>query len=228
MSTTLWVLGLAGLLAGVGGGYLIGRRSKGVAPLPTPSTTKPEEPELLGESPTSAHHDLLARMPAIWDGDPTSAPASMKQESSQAPLELQPVPQAEVPAGWRLVFVAGDSRCPDVELNRPRLRVGRREGCDIHIPDSGVSKSHADVLLLKDGVAVIDLHSVNGTWINNSPIPPGEPTLVQPGDRLAFSSFEFTLVFEGMEPKPGAPRPAQAPRPQPHSGGKKSKKKKSR
>lgn len=151
------------------------------------------EAELLGEAETSTKHDLFAKIPVVWDGSPQSSPRPSLARPFSSPSQENP-PKAELSGSWQLVFAAGEAPCKDFVLNRSRLRVGRREGSDIHISDNGISKAHADVLMLQEGPAVIDLGSSNGTWLNGAQIPSGEPIPLQDGDRVAFSSFVFTVA----------------------------------
>ena len=169
------------------------------APLDPPSDKfsipMPDEAELLGESQTSTKHNLFDKMPVVWDGNPQTSPRLPIPKFPEHLLTDAPKPNLPpTEASWVLVFAAGEFPCQDVALDRSRLRVGRREGSDLHIPDTGVSKAHADVLLFPDGLAVIDLGSSNGTWLNGNKLPSSEPIPLKEGDRLAFSSFVFTIT----------------------------------
>jgi hypothetical protein len=166
---------------------------------PEPSAEKyplltPDEPELLGESETNTKHNLFDKMPVVWDGNPQTSPRLPIPQLPESLLNLKSDPVPTQQKTWALVFAAGEFACKDIELDRSRLRVGRREGSDIYIPDTGVSKAHADVLLYPDGLAVIDLGSSNGTWLNGLKLPSSEPIPLKENDRLAFSSFVFRVV----------------------------------
>jgi hypothetical protein len=196
-------------------GFWLGRRSAPTAlapPLPIPAPTPikatptappsdtfsipiPDEAELLGESRTNTKHNLFDKMPVVWDGNPQTSPRLPILQFPEHLLIDEPKPSSSLTeTSWALVFAAGEFPCQDVALARSRLRVGRREGSDLYIPDTGVSKAHADVLIFPDGLAVIDLDSSNGTWLNGNKLPSREPIPLKEGDRLAFSSFVFTVT----------------------------------
>ncbi len=62
--------------------------------------------------------------------------------------------------------------------------IGRQLGCDIHLIDPSVSRSHAEVTLHPEGLIVRDLGSANGTYINERPLQSLTPTMLRPGERL--------------------------------------------
>lgn len=80
--------------------------------------------------------------------------------------------------------------------------IGRSEDCDIHLPDTSISRKH--VRLDWDehaaGPRLVDLGSANGTSINGTP---QREAMLQPGDRIALGDFELILDA------PAAARPAE-------------------
>lgn len=44
--------------------------------------------------------------------------------------------------------------------------LGRGEGCDLVLPDPGVSREHAQVRTGPEGTELVDLGSTNGTYVN--------------------------------------------------------------
>ena len=81
-----------------------------------------------------------------------------------------------------------------IDLASARVTLGRESRNDITIPDSNVSRSHAEISLSPQGAWVItDLGSTNGTYVN------GRAVASQPlneGDHIAMGStnFVFTLA----------------------------------
>jgi len=61
-----------------------------------------------------------------------------------------------------------------------------REGCEIVLPDPEVSRRHALIRMLDSELAIEDLASLNGTWINGERII-GIRALA-PGDSLQFGN----------------------------------------
>ncbi len=82
----------------------------------------------------------------------------------------------------------------DFALTRASMLVGRGSSCDIPLEQGAPSREHARIVLRKEGLFVEDLHSTNGTTVNNRKI--SEPTLLHPGDVIKFSSEAFTVVNE--------------------------------
>ncbi len=74
--------------------------------------------------------------------------------------------------------------------------VGRAAGCDIVLLDPTVSRRHAELGCGKDEVAVRDLGSANGVFVNGEKV---EEAVVRAGDEVAFGAVTFRLATEGSE-----------------------------
>jgi adenylate cyclase len=74
--------------------------------------------------------------------------------------------------------------------------VGRAAGCDIVLLDPTVSRRHAELGSGKDEVAVRDLGSANGVFVNGERV---EEAVVKAGDEVAFGAVRFRLATEGSE-----------------------------
>ena len=104
-----------------------------------------------------------------------------------------------------LVSAAGDRRFPIDDTIV--MTVGREVTCDIPILDHIVSRRHAELYSVPDGVSVEDKGSRNGTWINGRRVRRG---FAGPGDTLAFGSIAFQVLVAGVAP-PGPPSPRPTP-----------------
>jgi len=87
---------------------------------------------------------------------------------------------------------SGTARQPKVFIERPfgnmgQLTIGRGEECDIRLDGLLISNRHASVLNTTAGVAVEDLNSSNGTYINGQRITGRKP--IQPEDVLQIGPF---------------------------------------
>jgi pSer/pThr/pTyr-binding forkhead associated (FHA) protein len=84
--------------------------------------------------------------------------------------------------------------------------IGRAAECDISVPADEMSRRHALVKPTQEGLAVEDLGSANGTYINNKRVQQG---FLRPGEELRLDAVRFILVAPGMEmaPPPTAPAP---------------------
>ncbi len=74
--------------------------------------------------------------------------------------------------------------------------VGRGAGCDIVLLDPTVSRKHAELGCGKDEVAVRDLGSANGVFVNGKRV---EEAVVHRGDEVSFGAVGFRLVAEEGE-----------------------------
>jgi hypothetical protein len=81
---------------------------------------------------------------------------------------------------------------PDSSL--PRLILGRRSSCEIHVPDASVSEAHLRVEVLERELIVEDLGSKNGTSINLKRVPPGQAERLGDGDLLTVGRYSFQLL----------------------------------
>jgi hypothetical protein len=101
-------------------------------------------------------------------------------------------------------------------LEGPDLLVGRRNvarriepDIDLGGPteDPAVSRRHAR--LVRDGAEyqIIDLHSANGTWLNDSsePLAPDTPVTLRAGDRVHLGAWTTLLICRGAPPVPDLP-----------------------
>jgi adenylate cyclase len=106
----------------------------------------------------------------------------------------------QVMPGFQLVPVAGGEPI-EVGPGPPRT-VGRTPQCDVPVYDGTISRSHAELALLADGVRVRDLRSTNGTYVNGERV---EDHVAAEGDTVAFGSVSFRLC------RTAAAEPAAAP-----------------
>jgi len=74
--------------------------------------------------------------------------------------------------------------------------IGRAAECDISVPADEISRRHALVKPTPEGLAVEDLGSSNGTFINGKRVQHG---FLNPGDELRLDAVRFILVAPGME-----------------------------
>jgi hypothetical protein len=80
-----------------------------------------------------------------------------------------------------LVLPNGDR----ITLGERTLSIGRSTECDIVIPDTNVSRRHAEIRPTIDGFNLVDLGSTNGSLVNGERIAQRE---LREGDELAFGN----------------------------------------
>jgi len=97
--------------------------------------------------------------------------------------------------------VSGPDRGKDVRLEQGTLLVGSHPEADLVITDGTVSRYHAELALLPEGVRVRDLKSTNGTFIADSRI---ESAIVAPGSEVRIGRTRLELLPADV-PMPQAP-----------------------
>ena len=91
--------------------------------------------------------------------------------------------------GFLAELVLPDGR--RVTVGSEALVIGRLPECEVVLPDSNVSRRHAELRRKGDGVFVTDLGSTNGTRVNGTPV---REQLLASGDEVSVGSTK--LVFE--------------------------------
>jgi len=103
----------------------------------------------------------------------------------------------------RLLINPGTPQQWEAPLKPGSNTVGRSPACDVHIEHGSVSGTHCEVTVTGSGVAVRDLGSTNGTFLNRAPV---QESMLGPGQRLQLGGVEMELIPDGA----GAPAPAPA------------------
>ena len=91
--------------------------------------------------------------------------------------------------GFLAELVLPDGR--RVTVGSTAVVIGRLPECDVVLPDSNVSRRHAELQRKGDGVFVTDLGSTNGTKVNGTPV---REQLLASGDEVSVGSTK--LIFE--------------------------------
>lgn len=81
----------------------------------------------------------------------------------------------------------------DIPLDRDLIVIGRYHRCDVRLDSHRVSRHHCCLSPEGDEVAVRDLDSTNGTYLNGRRIQTGR---LRPGDELKVGGFLFRLVLD--------------------------------
>lgn len=105
-----------------------------------------------------------------------------------------------------LVAVKGPLKGQRYTITEAGLMVGRDEDCDVVIPDAGVSRQHARVLLHNAAVWVQDEGSRNGVFVNGKRVV--RHRQLSPGAEMLIGEHAFTLEMVA---------PAGAPVKAPHT-----------
>lgn len=84
-----------------------------------------------------------------------------------------------------------------VALDRDKTILGRNPDCQVVIPNSAVSRWHAQVLCVGERYYLEDLKSRNGTAVNDDEI--ATRTLLNHGDRIRICDFQATFLEDGHD-----------------------------
>lgn len=77
-----------------------------------------------------------------------------------------------------------------VELTQPDVLIGRHSLADVRLPLPDVSRRHCRFLFAQGYWQVIDLNSLNGVYLNETPI---QQATVRNGDLLRIGGFIFAV-----------------------------------
>ena len=85
--------------------------------------------------------------------------------------------------------------CCTYLVDKPEFVLGKsREECDGVMDFSGeISRVHAKVLWREGRYFLQDQNSTNRTFLNGRPVPPMMDMPLAPGDRVSFSTWQFTV-----------------------------------
>lgn len=96
-----------------------------------------------------------------------------------------------LPAGSALLVVKrGPNAGSRFLLDQPRTSAGRHPDSDIFLDDVTVSRRHAEFRLESNEFQVVDVGSLNGTYVNREPV---DSAVLANGDEVQIGKFR--LVF---------------------------------
>lgn len=93
----------------------------------------------------------------------------------------------------KLTLSLGGRTLERYEFDKPVIRVGRNDDCDVPIDNLGVSRYHAEVLFKEGFYLLRDLQSNNGTFVNGRRVT---THALNDGDEISIG--KFSLTFNGQ------------------------------
>ena len=107
-----------------------------------------------------------------------------------APTARSPI--EDLPAGSALLVVKrGPNAGSRFLLDQPVTSAGRHPGSDIFLDDVTVSRRHAEFRWENGGVRIIDVGSLNGTYVNREP---AQSAVLVNGDEVQIGKFRLVLL----------------------------------
>lgn len=93
----------------------------------------------------------------------------------------------------KLVLHATNGADREISLDQERISIGRKAHNDIHLDASSVSGDHAVIITLGSDSFLEDLHSTNGTYVNQNTV---YKCVLQDGDEIKIGNYKFTFISE--------------------------------
>lgn len=94
-----------------------------------------------------------------------------------------------------------------ITLDSPRIVIGRGEGCDVRLPDLGVSHRHASIRQRGPELVIVDEGSTNGTVVEGVRLGAQSPQTLRNGDKIRVGRVWLEVRMDASLP---APQPALA------------------
>jgi len=93
------------------------------------------------------------------------------------------------------IYPSGTSMGRRYPVQSEPVIIGRGDSCDIKLQDNSVSRTHAKVEPMKEGIFVVDSKSLNGTFVNDRPAKGAQ--LLQDGDYIRVGNAIFRFLTGG-------------------------------
>lgn len=121
----------------------------------------------------------------------------------EQPAQEQPVSGVDgLPPGSALLVVRrGPNAGSRFLLDRPTTSAGRHPDSDIFLDDVTVSRRHAEFRRDSGEFVVVDVGSLNGTYVNREPV---DTAVLANGDEVQIGKFRLVFLTGPLEPGAGA------------------------
>jgi hypothetical protein len=130
-------------------------------------------------------HITLATDPTVsrWEVRVFAWRSSNPPEAEVTPLPGEIAPDKPPPGAF--LIVEGKRHFP---LDRPIIRVGRRQDNDLILSDPHVSRVHAEIRLLAGRYVLVDMGSTAGTFVNGRQV---KQHILDPGDVISIAVVQL-------------------------------------
>lgn len=113
----------------------------------------------------------------------------------------------DLEGGWRLEGADGAGRPVRLLIGQTQLAtvylgvtIGRHPAlCDLAVDDPSISRRHVRIGRGAGGLFVEDVHSLNGTFVEDKLLEPFEPVPLQEGETLTLGRVTLTVSRLGDE-----------------------------
>jgi len=108
-----------------------------------------------------------------------------------------------LPAGTALLVVKrGPNAGSRFQLDSDVVTAGRHPDSDIFLDDVSVSRRHAEFRRVAEGFEVVDVGSLNGTYVNREPV---ESSALAGGDEIQIGKFRLVFLTGAAPDAAAAP-----------------------
>ena len=135
-----------------------------------------------GQEPLPPKQDITGTIHSLGTNTTDSGPMPSVQ-----PPELTPVE----PGTHVLVIVRGPAAGSRIDLAGEQMTVGRSPDTDIFLDDITVSRQHAHFDFDGDGWKLVDLGSLNGSYVNRKRV---DQVQLMNGDEIQIGKYRFHYV----------------------------------
>jgi len=104
---------------------------------------------------------------------------------------------------------------PPLEIIETMLLIGRKPDNTLQVEDANVSKYHALLVKTEEGYRLFDLHSANGTYVNEHRVT---VALIKHNDQIRVGPATFRFELETTPAATAAPQPPAQPKVRFHGG----------
>ena len=94
----------------------------------------------------------------------------------------------------RLVIQHQKANVKSVVLHSDAV-IGRSTDCNLRLASGKISRKHCKLLINDDRVAIIDLGSSNGTYLNKQKLDANVETAISPGEQLSVGAVTFVVQY---------------------------------
>lgn len=157
---------------------------------PVESTDSAQESEAMNSSkePFNQMNEEEANTELFAGAEPSSGP--LYSRLNEEPEETS---KAQGPA-VSLLLQDGSSRT--YHVHEGSNIIGRSTDADFRLPDTGVSRQHAEITWDGQDAVLVDLHSTNGTTVNDTPV---ENWLLADGDVITVGHSHIEVRIIGSD-----------------------------
>ena len=184
------------------------------APAPQPGHSVPASPRGSNPSDSPSHWPPVVQSAPAPPGAPVSAAVRIDPvpaaPATAYPAQAYPVREAPSGAGWggpseartqvtrgrttrTVTLYLEDGSGRTFRLQHGSNLIGRGQGAAFRLPDTGVSREHADIHFDGSEAMLSDLGSTNGTTVNDGPVQDWQ---LADGDVIRVGHSEIVVRFD--------------------------------